>query len=108
MMIKRLMPLFISAILSSCATTPTTAPVGLLRLEVEPSHATLYVDETYSGQVDAWRDQTLVLRAGMHRVELVAEGFLSQRFDIQIEPDEETTLRLKMEPEFDAYEEESL
>lgn len=107
-MLTRTLSIVAVTVLASCATMPTSTAVGLLRLEVEPSHATLYIDETYSGQVDAWRDQTLVLRTGMHRVELVAEGFLSQRFDIQIEPDEETTLRLKMEPEFDTFEEDSL
>jgi len=94
-------------LLVSCATIPSSAERGLLRLEVVPKHADIFLNEDYSGQVDSWRENTLILAPGMHRLQVVAKGYLSQRFDIEIRANEEVTLRLNMEPEFELYDEET-
>lgn len=96
--------------LTSCATNAGagTKARGLLRLEVVPNHADIFVNEEYRGQVKSWHDQTLVLPVGMHRLQLVAKGYFSQRFDIQIVADELVTLRLDMEEEFETLDEEPL
>lgn len=96
--------------LVGCATSSgaVTQSRGLLRLEVEPNHADIFVNEEYRGQVKSWHDQTLVLPVGMHRLQLVAKGYFSQRFDIQIVADELVTLRLDMEEEFETLDEEFL
>lgn len=92
--------------LTSCATLPSSTERGLLRLEVVPEDADILLNEEYSGKVNSWRDGTLILAPGRHRVQVVAKGFLSQRFDIEIRANEEVTLRLNMEPEFELYDEE--
>ena len=99
--------LLLSFLLTSCATIPASAERGLLRLEVVPQDAEIFLNEDYSGQVNSWRENTLILAPGMHRLQVVAEGFLSQRFDIEIRANEEVTLRLTMEEEFDVYDEET-
>lgn len=87
---------------SSCAHSPASAQArGLLRLQIEPPDADLYVDHDYMGSVDGWRGQTLRLPSGLRMVEVRAPGYISQRFDVEIEPDVEVTLRLQMERELD-------
>ena len=75
--------------------------MGLLRLEVEPTTAMIWVDGEYFGQVDGWMSKTVRLRLGTRRIELQAKGFMTQRFDIDVVNDEEVTLRLTMQPEWD-------
>jgi len=89
---------------SSCYTTRAASgdsKSALLRLDVKPPEAHIYIDEDYQGRVDRWRDQTLPIRPGARRVELQAKGYLTQRFDIEIGAREEVTLTVALEPEFD-------
>jgi len=86
----------------SCAHQQTGPEArGLLRLEVEPASATVFVDEDYMGQIDGWVQQTIPLTTGVRMVEISAPGYMSQRFDVEIRSNEEVTLRLRMEPELE-------
>ena len=91
--------------LMSCGTTRSARAPGdgapqraYLRVDVRPPNASIYVDEQYSGEIHRWREQTLVLTPGVRRVELRAQGYLSQRFDVALRADEMTVLKLRMEP----------
>ncbi len=74
---------------------------GYLMLDVEPTDAEIYVDDDYKGQVDGWRAQTIPLSPGARRLEFRAKGYMTQRFDIEIEPGDQLTLRLRLERELD-------
>lgn len=92
------------ALLNCSAVRPISddrAP-GYLHLEVEPSDAEVFIDDDFKGQVDGWRAQTIPVEPGNRRVELRADGFLAQRFDIDIGSGEQVTLRLRLEKEFEA------
>ena len=77
---------------------------GLLRLEVEPPTAEVYIDSEYRGVIEGWAAQTIPVAPGDHRVELRADGYMTQRFDISVGAGEEVTLQLDMEPELDDLE----
>lgn len=87
----------------SCATSQPRAAqeMGLLRLEVEPSDAIIWVDGEYLGHANGWVEGTLRVPVGVRRVELEAAGYMSQRFDIAITIHEEVILRLAMQPDIE-------
>ena len=64
---------------------------GLLRLDVEPATAQVYVDGFFVGSADDLRS-ALSVTAGPHRLELKADGFETAAFDLHIRPN--GTLRL--------------
>ena len=94
--------ILVLSLLFSCATsTPSPGQArGLLRFDIEPPDAEILVDDAYLGRADGWADGVIPTRAGARRVEIRADGFLTQRFDIEVRADEEVTLRLKMERTF--------
>jgi hypothetical protein len=57
---------------------------GYLRLDVEPDTARVYVDGLYMGTVGDFRRAGRALDAGPHRVEIRADGFEVQSFDVRI------------------------
>jgi hypothetical protein len=94
--------LLCAAMLAACASAPKAERGrGLLRLEVTPDHAEVLIDAKYQGQVRGWREQTVPVRAGMRRVTLRAEGYITQRFDLELAPNEEVTLSVALEPALD-------
>lgn len=94
---------------ASCASSRPSArqETGLLRLEIEPSDAIIWVDEQYLGQANGWLEGTLRVPVGVRRLELQAEGFMTQRFDIAITTHEEVILRLIMQPDLEDLDEAS-
>lgn len=72
-----------------------------LRLDVEPSSTKVFIDSQYMGIVKGWVQQTVPVDAGARRVELRADGYMTRRFDIELEPGEEVTLQVNMEPTLD-------
>ncbi len=85
-------------------STQTTrrAERGFVRLEVEPATATVYINESYQGVLSQWLRATIPVPPGLVRLELRAPGYITQRFDLEVEVNEEVTLTLKMEPTLDA------
>ena len=67
-----------------------------LHLEVRPKTAIVYVDEQLYGEINTFRGQIIGLRPGKRRVEIRAEGFESERFDLILNSGEELTLTLKL------------
>jgi hypothetical protein len=59
---------------------------GGVSLEIDPSNAEVFVDGNYAGVVAEFSptEQPLTLSEGRHRLELRAQGFLSQTFDITV------------------------
>jgi hypothetical protein len=93
-----------SAALIACATAPrATGPRarGYLRFDVEPHDAEIEIDEQYSGVVNGWAQNIVPVEPGHRRVTLRADGYITQRFDIEVAAGEEVTLQLEMEPSLD-------
>jgi hypothetical protein len=69
--------------------------VGGVRLKVDPNHAQVYVDGYYVGEVDNFDGmfQKLNLEAGAHRVEIRAEGYVPEQFEVMVIPGETITYR---------------
>jgi hypothetical protein len=70
-------------------------PTGELRLDVDPSHAEVYVDGYYAGRVDDFDGfwQALTLEDGRYTIEIVAPGYEPLVFDIRIDPGRKITYR---------------
>jgi hypothetical protein len=77
------------------AAPPRGALYGGVRLEVEPRDAAVYVDGYYAGIVDdfdgAW--QRVALEPGPHRFEIVAPGFETLTFEVNVRPGETVRYR---------------
>lgn len=90
---------------ASCATASSqrapNASKGFVRLEVTPKHAGVYVDEQYQGEVQGWMHQTIAVTPGRRRLALKSEGYMTQRFDVDVAQGEVVTLSLRMERELD-------
>lgn len=97
---------FIFALAAGCTAvqrvpdTPS-ARTGYLRLNVEPGSTRIYVDSEYQGLVEGWVAQTILLQPGTRRVELRADGYMTRRFDIDLEAGEELVLQVQMEPDLE-------
>jgi hypothetical protein len=63
-------------------------PTGELRLQVRPRDAEVYVDGYYAGMVDDFDGtfQSLRLEEGEYHIEIVAPGYETIAFDVQIQP----------------------
>jgi hypothetical protein len=82
-----------------CATMSSEASKrGLLRLEVTPAEAEVFIDDAYQGRIAGWHERTLPVRSGERRVALSAPGHLTQRFDLTVAPGEEVTLKVQLIP----------
>lgn len=77
---------------------------GYLRFVVEPSGAEVEIDEQYSGVIERWVEGVVPVEPGSRRVTVRAEGFITQRFDIEVAAGEEVTLQLALEPVLDVDE----
>ncbi|MFB6350468.1 MAG: PEGA domain-containing protein [Bradymonadaceae bacterium] len=75
-----------------------------LTLAVEPESAELYVDGTYKGRAGDWVDKTVPIEPGERRIKVVADGYVTRRFDVAFEPGERKTLNLEMERQLDDLE----
>lgn len=94
----------IIALFAGCsAVQPMAEPddQSYLELDVEPPTAEIYIDDDYSGTVAGWREQVVPIAPGQRRVELRAEGYIAQRFDVDVGDGRWLTLRVRMEPVID-------
>jgi hypothetical protein len=77
------------------AAPPADALYGGVRLDVTPRDAAVYVDGYYAGVVDdfdgAW--QRVALEPGAHRFEIVAPGFETLTFDVNVRPNQTVRYR---------------
>lgn len=69
--------------------------VGGIRLKVAPKHAQVYVDGYYVGEVDSFDGvfQKLNLEGGAHRIEIRAEGFIAEEFEVMVIPGQTITYK---------------
>lgn len=74
--------------------------IGSVRVQMSPRSAQVYVDGYYVGIVDEFDGafQRLKLPEGPHRIEVRAEGFRSQTFDVRVLVDHTITLRGELRP----------
>jgi len=74
--------------------------VGHLRIEATPKDAQVFVDGNYAGVVDNYDGhfQHLDLPPGGHHIELKAQGFTTDAFDIYIQPNHTTDYKGKLSP----------
>ena len=80
------------------------APESYLEFDVEPKTAEIYLDDDFQGTVEGWHRQIMPIEPGQRRLELRAQGYISQRFDVDVDPDRWLTLRVRLEPTIDAPE----
>lgn len=76
---------------------------GFLQLLVEPDHAEIVLDSEYQGLVSGWLDGVIPVRPGVQRLELRADGYMTQRFDLSVAANEQVTLELSMERELEDH-----
>ncbi len=77
----------------------TPAPAsGMLRFDVTPESAQVFVDSFYAGRIaDIEEQRVLTLPAGPHRIELRAQDYLPVTFDVRIDPNETITYRATLD-----------
>jgi hypothetical protein len=71
---------------------------GILRLEVEPRTAQVYVDGFYVGSVAGVPEPGLTLRAGWHRLEFRAPGYETPAVNVTVEANRSTTYHRALQP----------
>jgi hypothetical protein len=78
---------------------PSPAPViGMLRFDVSPASAQVFVDSYYAGRISDIDDQrVLTLAAGPHRIELRAPDYEPVTFDVRIDSNETIVYRNALE-----------
>jgi hypothetical protein len=85
----------------SVATPRRTSPapaLGMLRFDVTPASAQVFVDSFYAGRIADIDDQrVLTLAAGPHRIELRAQDYEPVTFDVRIDPNETIVYRNALE-----------
>ncbi|HEX2569017.1 MAG TPA: hypothetical protein VH877_05605 [Polyangia bacterium] len=94
-------------VLAFSACHPTAAavrtpppPESALQIECSDPLALVYVDDRLVGQAGDLK-QPVGLRAGLHRVELRAEGKLSAYREVLLRPGERPTLKVMLHPDLD-------
>lgn len=80
-------------------TNPTADNYAALAVEVTPVDAVLVVDEAARARLDANTPRVVLIESGVRRVEILAEGYLSRRYDIEVEAGEEYVLEVELWPE---------
>ncbi len=96
---------------SGCATTASKdRGRAYLQFEIEPTTARVYIDEEYSGELYRWVEGVVPVEPGLRKVTVAAEGYITQRFDIELSKNELVTLELALEKtlELPPEEEETL
>jgi PEGA domain len=74
--------------------------IGLLRFDVTPESAQVFVDSFYVGTIaDIEAQRVLALAAGPHRIELRAAGYQTVTFDVRINPNDTVVYRARLERE---------
>jgi hypothetical protein len=74
--------------------------IGLLRFDVTPESAQVFVDSYYAGRIADIDDQrVLTLAAGPHRIELRAPGYQPVTFDVRLDPNETIVYRAVLDRE---------
>jgi hypothetical protein len=72
---------------------------GMLRFDVTPESAQVFVDSFYVGRIADIDDQrVLTLAPGPHRIELRAPDYAPVTFDVRIDPNETIHYRASLEP----------
>ena len=83
------------------ATPGRASPVpvsGMLRFDVTPASADVFVDSYYAGRIaDIEEQRVLTLAAGPHRIELRANEYEPVTFDVRIDPNETKVYRAALD-----------
>ena len=89
-----------------CATTGAQRARGseLATFAVDPDNAEIWVDDAYRGRIDGWRDGAVPLKTGRRRIEIRAPGHITRRLDLDVEPDEELHVEIRLTPDPDSIE----
>jgi len=75
------------------AQAPADLPQGKLALFVTPATTQVYADGFYLGTVADFQDRGLWLESGPHRIELRADGYQTDAFDIRIDEERSAEYR---------------
>ena len=75
------------------AQAPADLPQGRLALFVTPATTQVFVDGFYVGAVADFQDRGLWLESGPRRIELRADGYQTETFDVRIDEERSTEYR---------------
>lgn len=78
---------------------PSVEHYAALAVEVGPVDAILVVDDAARARLDANTPRVVLIESGARRVEIVADGYLSRRYDLDAEAGEEYVLEVELWPE---------
>jgi hypothetical protein len=81
----------------SAEQLPPAPAFGMLRLDVTPSSAQVFVDSYYAGTVADVDRRALTLVAGPHRIEIRAQHYEPVAFDVLIEPNDTIAYRAALD-----------
>ena len=70
------------ALLTACGGRQRTRIEGAYRFECDPPDARIVLDEVDQGPCALWTSRWLGVGPGMHRLQIVREGFLPQESDL--------------------------
>lgn len=86
--------------MTSSATTPPAPANGMLRLQVTPGSAQVFVDGLYSGTVDDVENRRgLILPEGPHRLEIRGRGYEATTVDVRVIASDVVTYRTMLDLE---------
>lgn len=69
-----------------------------IELDVEPSDATIFIDDEYMGTVDGWHHRMVPVEPGVRRLKIDADGHIAQRLDVDIDRGRTVTVRARLQP----------
>ena len=81
----------------SAEQLPPAPAFGMLRLDVTPSSAQVFVDSYYAGTVADVDRRALTLVAGPHRIEIRAQHYEPVAFDVRIDPNDTIAYRAALD-----------
>ena len=80
--------------------TPGSPYYGGIALEMTPYDADVFVDGTYAGRVEDFdgATQPLTLSAGIHEIEVQAQGYEPMRINVEVQPGQVIPYRGDLRP----------
>ena len=91
-----------AVLVAGCGAAAVRAPSATLAVRCADRAALVYVDEEPAGSAADLALHPLPLEAGLHRVELRAEGKLSAYREVRLSKGEHATLAVELRPDLDA------
>jgi hypothetical protein len=92
--------LILTILIAACgATQPLKAdPRGTLRFDGQPREASVEIDDVHLGPIHMFEKKGLLLRPGVHRITVRANGYFPVYRQVEIVEDERIILEIILRP----------